>query len=154
WDLPPGNRIAAPATAAATGTTTTRARRQVNRRCRAGVGVPSAMRRTCSRSSAGAIGRLSRIRVRRSSRCDTEGLLELAERAVEARRAVGGRDPEHPGRRAGVEVEDDAEGDDLALAGRERAKRSLELGGQTLQETLVHALGGGGELLAPPPALL
>src|SRR5579871_6878185 len=101
------------------GTATSAKRRQVKRRRGFGSGAArSAICATSSRSSAGATGRAARSWVVRSS-CDTECLLELAERPVEARRAVGGGDPEHPGGGAGVEVEDDAERDHLALAGRQ-----------------------------------
>src|SRR5262249_15966975 len=118
--------------------------------------VSSAIRRTCKRSSAGAMDRASRSWVRRSSRCDTQCLLELAERPVEARRAVGGRDPEHPGGRAGGEVEDDPQSHPLPLppGGRERGEPRLELRREPLDEALLQAFRRRGQLLAPLPALL
>ena len=55
---------------------------------------------------------------------------------------------------AGVEIEHDAERDDLALAGGEPAERRFEVGREALDEALVDPLGRRGELLAPgAPAL-
>src|SRR3954452_21061334 len=136
----------AAAIAAAAGSATTTARRQVNRRGRA-VWSPAATRRTCSRTSAGAVGRAARSSATRS-RCDIESLLELLQRAVQARRAVCGRDAEDArgGRR--VEVEHDAQRDDLALAGGEDGERRLQIGREPFGEALLEALRDGGELLA------
>src|SRR4029077_21212312 len=63
-------------------------------------------------------------------------------------------DPQDAAGRAGVEVEHDAERDDLAFAGRQDAQRRLEVGREAFREELVDALGHGGELLAPDAALL
>ena len=88
------------------------------------------------------------------SRCDMERLLELLERPVQARCAVGGRDAEHARRGARVEIEQDAERDDLALAGRERAQGGLEVGREPFDEALLDPVVLGGELLAArAPAL-
>ena len=55
---------------------------------------------------------------------------------------------------AGVEVEQDAERDDFALAGGEGGERRLEVGGEAFREALVDAVGCRGELLAAhAPAL-
>ena len=54
----------------------------------------------------------------------------------------------------GVDVEDDAQRDHLALAGRERGERRLEVGREALGEALVDALVRRGELLAPRAAAL
>src|SRR4029079_13771313 len=99
--------------AAATGTATTSARRHVNRF--GGVGASAATRRTRSRTSGGAVTRTLRSSATRS-RCDMERLLELLERPVQARGAVGGGDAEDPRRGARVEIKQDAKRDDLTLA--------------------------------------
>src|SRR6476469_7639111 len=88
------------------------------------------------------------------SRCDMECLLELLERPVEARCAVGGGDPQDARRGGRVEIEHDAQGDDFTLARGENPERGLEVGGKALGELLVDPLGRGGELLAAYPALL
>src|SRR4051812_40619885 len=147
----PGRRTTASAAAAATGTTTTSARRQVRRR--RGAGADAARSRTRARSSTGATGRLARSSAIRSS-CDMDGLLELLERPVEARGAVGGRDAEHGCRRAGVEVEHDPERDHFALARAQSAQAGLELGREALGEPGLERLGHGGELLPAHAALL
>src|SRR5476651_886758 len=109
--------MAATATAAATGMSTAKTRRRVNRLCRSG-GAAAAISRTRSRSSNGTSGWAARISAT-TSRCDMECLLELLESAVQASCAIGGGDPEHPRRGRGVEIEHDAERDNLALAGGE-----------------------------------
>src|SRR6476646_5819094 len=96
------------ATAAAIGTATTIARRQVMRR--GGAGAAAAISRTRSRTSGGASTCAARSSATRS-RCDMECLLEFRQRPVETRRAVRGRDAEDAGGGARVEVEQDAEGD-------------------------------------------
>ncbi len=126
--------IAAPI-AAATGTASTRARRHVNVG-RLRVVSAAAISRTRARSSGGAPMRAPRSSATRS-RCDMESLLEFRERPVEARRAVRGRDPEHAGGRSCIEVEQDAECDDLALAGRERSESGLEVGREPFDEALL-----------------
>src|SRR5947209_8315816 len=140
----------AAAIAAATGRVTTSARRQVN--FRGGAVSAAAIRRTCSRTSSGAVTRDARSSAARS-RCDTEGLLELLERAVEARGDVGRRDAEDARGAVRVHVEHDAQRDDLALAGVQRTESGLQVGGEPFGEALLVTLGHGGELLAPraPP---
>src|SRR4051794_8475602 len=147
----PGRRTTASAAAAATGTTTTSARRQVRRR--RGAGADALRSRTRRRSSAGAVGRLARSSAIRSS-CDMDGLLELLERPVQARRAVRGRDPEHACGGAGVEVEHDAQRDHFPLACAQAAQPGLELGREAVGELLLERLGRRGELLAPHAAAL
>src|SRR5689334_15126365 len=139
------------ATAAATGSATTSARRHVKRR--GGGESATAMRRTRSRTSSGAVMRDARSSAARS-RCDIECLLELLERAVEARRDVGGGDAEHARRGRRVEVEHDAQRDDLALARGEDSQRCLQVCGEPFGEALLVALGHGGELLSPCAATL
>src|SRR3978361_128939 len=94
------------AIAAATGSATTSAGRQVS--LRVGVVSAAAIRRTRSRSSDGAVMRVPRSSAARS-RCDMKGLLELLERPVEARRAVGGRDAQDVGGGDRIELQHDAE---------------------------------------------
>src|SRR2546429_9787912 len=115
------------ANAAATGSATTSARRHVNRRL--GVVSAAAIRRTRSRSSSGAVMRAPRSSAVRS-RCDMKSLLELLERPVQARRAIGGRDAQDVGGGGGVGIEDDAEGDELAPARRGGGGRGLEVVGE------------------------
>src|SRR5207244_10201492 len=83
-------------------------------------------------------------------------LLELAQGAAEPRRAGGGADAEQPGDRRPVELQQDTQGDDLALAGRELAERALERRGDALgEQRLGHALLlARVDVLAPPPAAL
>src|SRR5579862_367666 len=126
-------------------------RRRVNLLCRSG-GAAAAIRRTRSRSSNGTSGWAARISAT-TSRCDMECLLELLESAVQASGAIGGGDPEHPRRGRGVEIEHDAEGDNLALAGGQSEQCRFEVGREAFDEALVDPLGGRGELLpagAPP----
>src|SRR4051812_43222505 len=92
------------------------------------------MARTRSRSSGGAVGRVWR-------RCDTSSgdmgvqlLLELREGAGEPRRAGGRADPEDARGGRSVEVEDDAERDQLPLGGGEAAERAVEGRGEALGE--------------------
>src|SRR3954454_3247250 len=145
-------KTTAAATAAAAGSATTSARRHVKRRVRRDSSA-AATRRTRSRTSIGAAVRAARSSATRS-RCDIESLLEFLERAVQARCAIGGGDPEDArgGRR--VQVEHDAQCDDLALAGGEHAERGLEVGCEALGEALLEALRDGGQLLAPGAAAL
>src|SRR5579884_682554 len=144
-------KTTAAATAAATGTATTSARRHVKRR--GGAGASAAIRRMRSRTCGGASTRAARSSATRS-RCDMEGLLELLERAVQARGAVGGGDSEDAGRGTGIEVEKDAERDHLALARRQPRERRLEVGRQALGEAEVDRLGRRRELLAAEAAAL
>src|SRR5207253_5156056 len=126
-------------------TRTNAARFHVTRRW--GGAACAATRRTRSRSSSGAVGRASRSWAIRS-RCDIERHLELLQRAVETRRAVGGGDAEHARGGPGVEVEDDAERDHLALAGGQAEQRGLELGREPFGNALLEDLGHRYELLA------
>src|SRR5436305_3235733 len=144
-------KTTAAAIAAATGRSTTAARRQVTRR--GGGAASAASSLTRSRSSAGAAGRASRS-CERSSGCDIERLLQLLQRAVQARRAVRRRDPEHACSRRSVELENDTQRDHLALAGGERAQRGLERGREALGDALLEPLRHRGELLAPGAAPL
>src|SRR5581483_5717914 len=142
----------AAAAAAATGTATASARRHVTTWRRGGVAC-AATRRTRSRSSGGAAGRASRS-ARARSRCDIECLLELLQRARQARRAVRGGDAEHTRGGLRVELEHDAKRDHLALAGGERAERGLELRREAVRQRLLVSLRDGGALLPPQPAAL
>src|SRR6476646_9650013 len=137
------------ATAAAIGTATTIARRQVMRR--RGAGAAAAISRTRSRTSDGASTCAARSSATRS-RCDMECLLEFLQRPIQARGAVGGGDAEDAGGCAGVEIEQDPERDDLTLACGQARESRLEVGGQSLGEAEVDCLGWGGELLAPGAA--
>src|SRR5579884_1143253 len=137
------------ATAAATGSARTSPRRHVRRR--GGAGAAAAISRTRSRTSGGASTRAARSSAARS-RCDMESLLELLERPVQARRAVGGGDAEDAGGGARVEVEQDAERDHLALAGAEPRERRLEVGREPLAEARLDALRRRRQLLASRPA--
>src|SRR5581483_9569243 len=83
-----------------------------------------------------------------------EFLLELLERAREARRAVGGGDPEHARSRRRIELEHDPKRDRLALAGREHRERRLELRRQAFGERLRARLGHRGAFLAAEAAAL
>src|SRR5665213_859249 len=130
------------ATAAATGSATTSTRRHMKRRV--GVVSAAAIRRTRSRSSDGAVMCAPRSSAARS-RCDMKGLLELFERPVQARRAVGGRDAQDVGGGDRVEVEHDAERDDLALAGGEDVEREPQIVRQPFGELLLEALRHGGK---------
>src|SRR4051794_22321916 len=134
--------------AATTGTSTS-----ANLRRRGRSGACAAISRTRARRGGGASTRAVRSSAS-TSRCDMERLLELAQGAVQPRRAVGGRDAENAGGGAGVEIEEHAQRDDLALARAERAQRSFELGRQRLGEALVDALRRRGELLAAHAATL
>ncbi len=129
WWRVPGSRTAAAAAAAASGAATTSARRQVSRLAgrRAGGSAAAARARMRSRSSAGATGGAPRSSASRSGR-DTECLLELRQRPVQARRAVRRRDAEHARGRGRVEVEHDPQRDHLALARAQAPERRLELG--------------------------
>ena len=145
-------RTIAPASAAPRGTSSTSERRR--RKRRDGVDAAfAAIRRTRSRTSGGAVTWTARNSATRS-RCDIESLLELLERTVETRRAVGFRDAEHARGSPGVEIEHDAERDDLALAGGEPPERRLEIGRETLREAGVEALVRSRELLAAAAAAL
>ena len=136
------------AIAAATGSATTSARRQVN--LRLGVVSAAAIRRTRSRSSDGAVMRVPRSSAARS-RCDMKSLLE---RPVEARRAVGGRDAQDIGGGDRIELQHDPERDDLAFPGGEDCERGLEVVRQAFGELLLEALRPRSELLAArAPAL-
>src|SRR5579872_5139538 len=134
------------ATEAPTTTAATRARCQVTSWRRGGVAC-AATRRTRSRSSGGATGRASRSVRARSGR-DIECLRELLQRAVQARRAVGGRDAEHACCGGGVELEHDPQRDHLALAGGQVPQRRLDLGREPFRERLVVAFRHGRKLLA------
>src|SRR4051795_4428484 len=148
---PPRVATTAATIASAAPRATTSPRRHESRR--GGCGARSAITRTRSRTSRGAVGRASRSSVMRSG-CDMDCLLELLERAVEARRAVGGGDAEHIRGGPGVEVEDDAQRDHLALAGREPEHPALELRREAFGDALVDPLRHGGELLAARAASL
>src|SRR5690348_638841 len=139
------------AIAAATGTRTTRLRRHVM--LRGGLGAAAAISRTRSRTSDGASTCAARSSATRS-RCDMECLLEFLQRPVQAGRAVGGGDAEDACGGAGVEVEQDAEGDDLALAGCQAGERRFEVGGESFGEAEVDRLRRRGELFAPHAAPL
>src|SRR5581483_11028234 len=140
-------RTIVPARAAATGTRTSSDRLRRKRRRGTGSAAAAAIARTRSRTSAGAATRAVRSSATRS-RCDIECLLELLERPAQARGAVRLGDAEHAGRRSGVEVEQDPERDDLALARAERRECGLEVGREPLGETLLDALLARRELLA------
>src|SRR5581483_10150894 len=150
WDAGRAKTTAA-ATAATTGTATTSARRQVKRR--GGAGAAAATRRTRWRSRSGASTCAERSSATRS-RCDIECLLELLERAVQARRAVGRRDAEDACGRAGVEVEQDAQRDHLALACRETPERRLDVGRQPVGKAELDGFRRCGELLPAESAPL
>ena len=77
-------------------------------------------------------------------------LFELRKRATQPRRDGGRRNPEQACGLLAVQVEDDPQRDDLALAGAQRAQALLELGGEPLAERagVVTPLGGLGALLA------
>src|SRR3954454_18010466 len=118
----------------ATGTSTNAGRRQ--RRARTGCAGASAMRATRWTSATGGCGRAPRSsRTRSAKRGSRSGkdivchlFLELCECPREAGRAGRLGDPEQAGSLLGVEVEDDAEGDDLAVGRRELAEGALECG--------------------------
>src|SRR5262249_8084688 len=132
--------------AATTGTPAGNARGNVSRR-RGSVSA-AANARTRSRNSAGAATRAARSSETRS-RCDIQCLFQLLQRPVQACRAVRRGYPENARGGAGVEVQDDPQRDDLALAGGEGGERRPQVGGEPVPEALPEALGGRPRL---PPA--
>ena len=81
-------------------------------------------------------------------------LLESLQRPAQPRRDGRGADPEHARGGVPVELEHDPQREHLALAGRERRERGLELGRQALGERLLDALVECRRLLAPSPPRL
>src|SRR5581483_2948034 len=123
----PATSAPAIASATAAGTTTKAVRRAAKRRRGGGGGTALARARTRARSSGGAGTRAVRI-CSSSSGCDIRAhpLFELLQRPAQPCRAGGRGDPEHAGSGLAVQIEQDAERDHLALAGRELRKRALE----------------------------
>src|SRR5919199_1002109 len=82
-------------------------------------------------------------------------LLEFLERPAQARRARGRADSEHARRRPPVELEEDAQRDDLSLAGGELGERRLERRRQVAELPLLalRSLRGVGRLAAAAPIL-
>src|SRR5262249_29152919 len=92
------------------------------------------------------------------SGCDigAHPLFELLQRPAEPGRARRRRDAEDAGGRLDLQVEQDAQGDHLALAGRQRRERTLELRREPPEEAvldLVRELGGVRMLASSPPLL-
>ena len=102
------------------------------------------------RSPAGA-SRAARRRSRSRSSL-VHPLLESLERPAQPRRDGRGADPEHARGGVTVELEHDPQREHLALAGRERRERGLELGREALGERLLDALVECRRLLAPSPS--
>jgi hypothetical protein len=81
-------------------------------------------------------------------------LFELRKRSAQSGRYGGGRDPEQSRGLLAVQVEDDPQRDDLALARAQRPEALLELGGEALAERacMLAPFGSLGTLLALPAA--
>src|SRR4051812_1110327 len=101
---------------------------------RGGAEPAAAIARTRSRSSGGASGRAWRRWDTSSGDMGVQLLLELREGAGEPRRACGRADAEHARRGRPVEVDDDAERDQLALGRRQPSECAVERGGEALGE--------------------
>src|SRR5512132_222304 len=98
-----------------------RSQRRAGMLLRRGGGV-AAMRATRSRRALGADGVSARRAVARSGdKAWPHFLLQPLERTVEPRRACGRRDSEYAPGGLGVELEDDAQRDHLAVGGSKRA---------------------------------
>src|SRR5262249_30721576 len=125
WAFRPMTRPAAAAAASPAGRATSETRRHARRRRRAGPSAVAAITPPPAHRSGGAVGLAAR---RDSGDIALHLLLQACERAGEARRARRLADPQHPGRRPPVELEQHAERDHLALARAERRERALERG--------------------------
>src|SRR5512134_1111340 len=132
--LRPTATAAASESAAVAGTAIARIRRAVTRRCG---GVRVVMAATRSRRTGGAAGvSLKSAAVSSGDKLRSHLLLAPLERAGEARRAGRGTDPEDASGVRRIQIEDDAERDDLAIGGREARERLPEPGGEDLRVQL------------------
>src|SRR5438477_10197272 len=142
-------------TAAATAARSATASARTRRREGVGVGRGSSSS-TRARSASGARGACAR-----SSNSTVISFADIAdplfqslECAAEARRARRLADPEHAGRGRAVELEDDAQRDHLALAGRQLSQRLLERAGQSVDELADELLTPAEGILPPSAARL